>query len=199
MTLMNFYKSLKSKLYKNVIRLFSPRISISLKGTQFPMENNIFTIRTATRNDSKKIFDFIVGIATYEKMLDEVEGNEEDILRSIFDEKQAEVIIGEENGIPVGFALFFHNYSTFKANKGLYLEDLYVNPSMRGKGYGKALLLYLANLARERGCKRMEWCCLDWNTPSIEFYKSLGATPMNTWTTYRLDAGSLDKLILNTN
>lgn len=154
------------------------------------MANN-FNIRFATRDDSKIIFDFITGIAEYEKMLDDVEGNEQQVTESIFDKKQAEVIIAEENAVPVGFALFFHNYSTFKTKRGLYLEDLFVNPSARGKGYGKALLLYLAKLAHERGCGRMEWCCLDWNTPSIEFYKSLGATPMNEWTTYRLDEKQL--------
>lgn len=158
------------------------------------MNNNIFTIRKATKSDYKIVYDFIVSIATYEKMIDEVIGDENDILSSIFEKNQAEVIIGEENGIPVGFALFFHNYSTFKANRGLYLEDLFVNPSMRGKGYGKKLLLHVANLALSRNCCRMEWCCLDWNKPSIEFYKSLGATPMDTWTTYRLDSDTLKKL-----
>lgn len=150
-----------------------------------------FTIRLATKEDSETIFQFIVGIATYEKMLDEVEGDAEQICDTIFNKQQAEVIIGEEDGVPVGFALFFHNYSTFKTRRGLYLEDLFVNPEMRGKGYGKKLLLYLAKLAHERGCGRMEWCCLDWNTPSINFYKSIGARPMDEWTTYRLDEKQL--------
>lgn len=158
---------------------------------------NTFIIRPATREDSKTIFDFIVGIATYEKMLDEVLGDQNSLEKSIFDEHQAEVILAVENDIPVGFALFFHNYSTFKTNKGLYLEDLFVNPAMRGRGYGKALMLHLIKLANDRGCSRMEWCCLDWNSPSIEFYKSLGATPMDTWTTYRLDQNQLKEISIS--
>lgn len=153
------------------------------------MEN--FVIRFAKREDSKTIFNFIKGIAEYEKMSDEVVGDEKQVESTIFDQKQAEVILAEEDGRAVGFALFFHNYSTFKTKKGLYLEDLFVDPSCRGKGYGKALLLYLAKLAHERGCGRMEWCCLDWNAPSIEFYKSLGAVPMDTWTVYRLNEDQL--------
>lgn len=152
-----------------------------------------FTIRLATREDAKIIHDFIVGIATYEKMLDEVEGSVEDVERTLFDEHQAECLIGEENGVPVGFALFFHNYSTFKTRHGLYLEDLFVIPNKRGRGYGKKLLLHLTKIAKERNCGRMEWCCLDWNKPSIEFYKSLGAVPMDTWTTYRLNEEQIDK------
>lgn len=146
-----------------------------------------FIIRAAKREDSQAILAFIKGIAEYEKMSDEVEGSVRDIERTIFDEHQAEVIIGEEDGVPVGFALYFYNYSTFKARRGLYLEDLFVFPQMRGKGYGKALLLELVKIAGDKGCGRMEWCCLDWNTPSIEFYKSLGAVPMDIWTTYRLN------------
>ncbi len=156
--------------------------------------NNNFNIRFATKEDSQIIYDFIIGIATYEKMLDQVEGSVEQVCDSIFNKQQAEVIIGEEDGEPVSFALFFYNYSTFKTKRGLYLEDLYVNPDKRGKGYGKALLLYLAKLAHERGCGRMEWCCLDWNTPSIEFYKSLGAKPMDEWTTYRLNDNQLAQI-----
>lgn len=152
-----------------------------------------FNIRFAKREDSKTIFKFIQGIAEYEKMSDEVEGDAEAVERTLFDEKQAEVILAEEDGVVVGFALFFHNYSTFKTRRGLYLEDLFVDPSCRGKGYGKALLLYLARLAHERGCGRMEWCCLDWNQPSIDFYKSLGAVPMDIWTTYRLNEDQLKK------
>lgn len=147
---------------------------------------NEYNIRFAKREDSPAIFGFIKGIAHYEKMSDEVECDEKQIERTLFDEKSAEVILCEENGTPVGFALFFHNYSTFKGKKGLYLEDLFVLPEKRGKGYGKALLLELAKIAHQRDCGRMEWCCLDWNTPSIEFYKSLGAVPMDEWTTYRL-------------
>lgn len=152
-----------------------------------------FTIRFATQQDSEIIYQFIVGIATYENMLDQVEGDATKVCDTIFHKQQAEVIIGEEDGIPVGFALFFHNYSTFKAKRGLYLEDLFILPEKRGKGYGKKLLLFLAKLAYERGCGRMEWYCLDWNTPAIEFYKSLGAKPMDEWTTYRLEEQQLKK------
>ncbi len=150
------------------------------------MKSN-FKIRKAKREDAKTIFDFIKGLAEYEKMSDQVECSASDIEHTIFDEHQAEVIIGEENGIPVGFALYFFNYSTFKGRRGLYLEDLFVISQMRGKGYGQTLLLELVKIASDKGCARMEWCCLDWNTPSIEFYKSLGAVPMDEWTTYRLN------------
>lgn len=156
--------------------------------------NDSFLIRRAVREDAPTIFGFIQGIAAYEKMSDEVEGTAADVERTLFDEHQAECIIGEENGVPVGFALYFFNYSTFKTRHGLYLEDLFVNPEMRGKGYGKKLLLALTKIAKEHGCGRMEWCCLDWNTPSINFYKSLGARPMSEWTTYRLDEAQLDRL-----
>lgn len=153
-----------------------------------------FSIRFAKRDDSQLIFDFIVGIAAYEKMLDDIVGNVSMLESSIFDKGHSEVIIAQEDGVAVGFALFFHNYSTFNTNQGLYLEDLFVLPEMRGRGYGKALLLFLAKLAKERNCSRMEWACLDWNKPSIEFYKSLGATPMSEWTTYRFDSDTLNKL-----
>lgn len=153
-----------------------------------------FQIRMATREDSQAIFDFIVGIATYENMLDQVEGDAQAVCDTIFDKQQAEVLIAEEDGKPVGFALYFYNYSTFKTKRGLYLEDLFVLPEMRGKGYGKALLLHLAKLAYEKDCGRMEWCCLDWNKPSIAFYKSLGAISMDEWTTYRFDEKSLTEI-----
>lgn len=150
-----------------------------------------FIIRQAVREDSKTIWNFIQGIASYEKMLDEVEGTEADVERTLFDEHQAEALIAQEDGVPVGFALYFFNYSTFKTRHGLYLEDLFVSPAHRGKGYGKKLLLRLAALAHERGCGRMEWSCLNWNTPSIAFYQSLGAVPMSDWTVYRLNEEQL--------
>lgn len=150
-----------------------------------------FNIRFALPTDSQLILDFIKGIADYENMSDEVEGTAEDILTTIFEERCAEVLIGEEKGVPVGFALFFHNYSTFKAKKGLYLEDLYILPEKRGKGYGTEFFKRLISIARDRNCGRMEWACLDWNEPSIAFYKSMGAAPMDTWTTYRLNEEQL--------
>ena len=127
-------------------------------------------------------------------MQDEVVATEELLNDWIFERKSAEVIFVMENGKEVGFALFFHNFSTFVGRCGIYLEDLYVEPEHRGKGYGKALLKELAKITVERGCGRLEWCCLDWNKPSIDFYISLGARPMSEWTTYRLAGDTLHKL-----
>lgn len=153
-----------------------------------------FTIRKAEENEAGLVLEFIKKLAVYEKMIDEVEADEATIHDSLFVKRDAEVVFGCEDGVPVGFALFFHNFSTFVGRKGLYLEDLFVIPEKRGLGYGKALLLHLARLAKERNCGRMEWVCLDWNTPSINFYKSLGAKPMDDWTIYRLDERSLGEL-----
>ncbi|MCL2619314.1 MAG: GNAT family N-acetyltransferase [Defluviitaleaceae bacterium] len=150
-----------------------------------------FAIRNATTADVPLIFTFIKELAVYEKMLDEVVATEELLQEWIFDKGKAEVIFGEVNGEPVGFALFFHNFSTFVGRGGIYLEDLYIRPEHRGKGYGKTMLSHLAKIAVDRGCGRFEWCCLDWNTPSIDFYLSLGAVPMDGWTTYRLSGDTL--------
>ncbi|MBR6091283.1 MAG: GNAT family N-acetyltransferase [Bacteroidales bacterium] len=150
-----------------------------------------FEIRPAKENEAGLVLDFIKKLAVYEKMIDEVEATVDTIYDSLFVKHDAEVVFGCEDGVPVGFALFFHNFSTFVGRKGLYLEDLFVIPEKRGLGYGKALLLHLAHLAKERNCGRMEWVCLDWNTPSIAFYKSLGAKPMEDWTIYRLDENTL--------
>ena len=147
------------------------------------MDNN-FSIRPARIEEAGLVYDFICKIAEYEKMLDEVEATRESVYQTVFVEKSAEVVFAEEDGEVIGFALYFHNYSTFVGRKGLYLEDLFVLPEKRGKGYGKALLKYLANLAVERHCGRMEWVCLNWNAPSIAIYKSIGAIPMDEWTTY---------------
>lgn len=155
---------------------------------------SLFTIRKAEENEAGLVLEFIKKLAVYEKMIDEVEADEATIHDSLFVKKDAEVVFGCEDGVPVGFALFFHNFSTFVGRKGLYLEDLFVIPEKRGLGYGKTLLLHLARLAKERNCGRMEWVCLDWNTPSINFYKSLGAKPMDDWTIYRLDERSLGEL-----
>lgn len=153
-----------------------------------------FEIRPAQESEAALVLEFIKKLATYEKMLDEVEATVETIHDSLFVKHDAEVVFGCEGGVPVGFALFFHNFSTFVGRKGLYLEDLFVIPEKRGLGYGKALLLYLAHLAKERHCGRMEWVCLDWNQPSIDFYKSLGAKPMDEWTIYRLDEKRLGEM-----
>lgn len=156
-----------------------------------------FKIRFAQPEDTPLILEFIKGLAEYEKMLDCVEATEEILRETLFTRKAAEVIIGEYNGLPVGFALFFHNFSTFIGKPGLYLEDLFVKPEFRGKGLGKIMLSYLAKLAKERDCGRFEWWCLDWNEPSIAFYKSLGAVPMDEWTVYRVSGKALDELADN--
>ncbi len=155
-----------------------------------------FQLRLAKRKDVSLILEFIKELATYEKMSDDVVATEEMLLDSLFDRKMAEVIIGEYKGEAVAFALFFHNYSTFLGRPGIYLEDLYVRPQMRGKGIGKIMLSFLAKLAIERKCGRLEWSCLDWNEPSIEFYKQMGAVPMEEWTVYRVTEDALDKLAM---
>ncbi len=152
------------------------------------------TFRFAERADTPLILHFIKQLADYEKMLDEVVAGEKTLEEWIFDRQKAEVIFALEDGIEVGFALFFHNFSTFLGRAGLYLEDLFVLPEHRGKGYGKAILKKLASIAVERGCGRLEWWCLDWNKPSIDFYLSLGAQPMSDWTVYRITGDTLTKL-----
>ncbi len=144
------------------------------------------TFRLAQAEDVGLVLKFIKELADYEELLHEVVATEEILMETIFEKKAAEVVIAEYADEAIGFALFFHNFSTFLGRPGLYLEDLYVRPEMRGKGIGKLLLAYLAKLARDRNCGRLEWWCIDWNTPSIDFYKSLGAIPMDEWTVYRV-------------
>ena len=150
--------------------------------------------RYAKEKDTALILQFIRELADYEKMLDEVVATEEILKEWIFEKNKAEVIFVLENDVEVGFALFFHNFSTFLGRSGVYLEDLYVQPAYRGKGYGKGLLKKLAQIAVERGCGRLEWWCLDWNRPSIDFYRSMGAEPMDDWTVYRVAGDTLQKL-----
>ena len=147
--------------------------------------------RFATEQDTSLILGFIQALAEYEKMSDQVVADENLLREWIFEKKRAEVLFATENGKEVGFALFFHNFSTFLGRAGIYLEDLFVLPEYRGKGYGKGLIRELARITVERGCGRLEWCCLDWNRPSIDFYLSLGAKPMDEWTTYRLSGNQL--------
>ena len=154
----------------------------------------MMTIRFATENDCALILHFIRDLAEYEKMADQVVASEELLREWIFEKQKAEVLFVCEEGKELGFALFFHNFSTFLGRAGIYLEDLFVLQEYRGKGYGKALLKKLAQIAVERGCGRLEWSCLDWNSPSIDVYRSLGAIPMDDWTTYRLTGETLKKL-----
>lgn len=153
-----------------------------------------FIFRFAEEKDVSLILYFIKELAKYEELLDEVVATEETLKEWIFDKKKAEVIFVLEDGVEIGFALFFHNFSTFLGRSGVYLEDLYVKPEYRGKGYGKALLKKLAQIAVERGCGRLEWWCLDRNKPSIDFYLSLGAEPMQDWTVYRIAGNTLTQL-----
>lgn len=151
-------------------------------------------IRFATEKDEGLILDFIKGIAEYEKMSDQVVADEKLLHEWIFEKKLAEVIFAMEDGKEVGFALFFHNFSTFLGRAGMYLEDIFVKKEFRGRGHGKALIKEVARIAVERGCKRLEWVCLDWNKPSIDFYLSLGAKPMDEWTIYRCAGENLINL-----
>lgn len=152
-------------------------------------------IRPAGEADVPLILRFIRELAEYERLLDEVVATEASLRATLFGPRPAaEVVIAEEDGAPVGFALFFHNYSTFLARPGLYLEDLYVRPEARGRGTGRALLAHLARLARERGCGRLEWWVLDWNESAVRFYRSLGARPMDEWTVFRLTGPDLARL-----
>ncbi|MBR5320382.1 MAG: GNAT family N-acetyltransferase [Clostridia bacterium] len=152
------------------------------------------TFRYAEKKDVGVIIGFIKALADYEKMSDDVVATEELLEEWIFDKKKAEVIFACEDGKEVGFALFFYNFSTFLGRAGIYLEDLFVLPEYRNKGYGKALLKELAKITVQKGCGRLEWCCLDWNQPSIDFYLSLGAKPMNEWTIYRVTGETLKNL-----
>ena len=152
------------------------------------------TIRYAQESDIPQILFFIRELASYENMLDDVVATEDLLREWIFEKKKAEVIFAEENGESVGFALFFHNFSTFLGRAGIYLEDLFVEPEHRGKGIGKALLQRLAQITMERSCGRLEWACLDWNKPSIDFYLSLDAMPMDQWTVYRLTGDTLRRM-----
>ena len=152
-----------------------------------------FDYRFAGENDVGTILEFIRQLAVYEKMEDQVVATEDLLREWIFEKGKAEVLFALEDGREVGFALFCSNFSTFLGRAGIWLEDLFVLPEFRGKGYGRGLLKQLAKIAVERGCGRLEWSCLDWNKPSIDFYLSLGAVPMDEWTTYRLTGDTLKK------
>lgn len=152
-------------------------------------------IRQATEADVPLILKFIRDLAIYEKLEHKVVATEQGLRQTLFGNPRfAEVVFASVDGVEAGFALFFHNYSTFLGAPGIYLEDLFVKPEFRGRGIGKALLAHLAKLAKDRGCGRVEWAVLDWNTPSIDFYKSLGAVPMSDWEIFRLTGDAMDKL-----
>ncbi len=150
--------------------------------------------RMAKPEDTALLLSFIRALAEYEHMLDLVVATEESLHDWLFEKHTAEAFFVLEEGREVGFALYFYNFSTFLGKAGIYLEDLFVLPEYRGKGYGKAILIRLAQITRERGCGRLEWACLDWNQPSIDFYRSLGAEPMDEWTAYRLTGDTLERL-----
>jgi GNAT superfamily N-acetyltransferase len=152
-------------------------------------------IRNATEIDVPLILSLIQDLATYERAPNDVSATEEQLRKVLFGKKRsAEVLLAFEKETPVGFAVFFHNFSTWLGRPGLYLEDLFVKPELRGKGYGRALLVHLAKIARDRGCGRMEWAVLDWNEPAIQFYRKLGARPLDEWTVFRLKADEITKL-----
>ena len=153
--------------------------------------NDNFKIRPARSGEAGLVLEFIKRLAEYEKCSLEVVADEATLHHSLFVERSAEVVFAEEEGVVIGFALFFHNFSTFVGRKGLYIEDLFLIPEKRGRGYGKALLKYLVKLAVERNCGRMEWICLDWNEPALKVYRSIGAVPMDEWTVQRLDGQAL--------
>ena len=154
-----------------------------------------FSIRKTSKEDVPLILQFIKSIAEYEKLSHEVNATVEILEESLFGETpQARVLIGEEEGIPVAFAVYFFNFSTFHGRHGLYLEDLFVYPKYRGRGYGKDLLKYLGGIAKEQGCRRMEWSVLDWNQSAVDFYESFGAKPMNGWTVFRCTGDALENL-----
>ncbi|HET7459958.1 MAG TPA: GNAT family N-acetyltransferase [Longimicrobium sp.] len=153
------------------------------------------SIRAATVDDVPLILRFIRGLAEYERLADQVVATEDGLRETLFGPRPyAEVVIAEEVGEPAGFALFFHNYSTFLGRPGIYLEDLFVLPELRGRGIGRALLAHLARLAVERGCGRLEWWVLDWNEDAIRFYRGLGAEPMDDWTVFRVAGEALERL-----
>ncbi len=153
-------------------------------------------ITFARPGDEALIIDFIAQLAVYEKLSHEAKATPEDLTKALFGPRPyAECLIGHLDGVPAGFALFFHNFSTFIGKPGIYLEDLFVIPSLRGYGIGKALLMHLAAIAKERGCGRLEWSVLDWNTPAQDFYKKLGAVPMDEWTIYRMTEEVIERAV----
>ena len=153
-----------------------------------------FKIRPAAPEDVPLLFQFVRELAEYENLTDQVTATEDSLRQWIFEEKKAGALIGEENGLAVGYVIYFYNFSSFVGRAGIFIEDLYVRPSYRKKGYGKAFFKYIAALARDEGCRRLEWTCLDWNKPSIDFYLSLGAQAADAWSIYRLGEKEIQQL-----
>ncbi len=153
-----------------------------------------YYLRFAQEQDVELILEFIKDLARYEKMLDDVSATKELLTETLFEKEVAEVIIAEYKDEAVGFAVFFHNMSTFLAKPGLYIEDIFIKPEMRGKGFGKTIFAYIANLAKERNCGRLEWSCLDWNQPAIDFYESIGAEALDEWIGFRLTEDKIKDL-----
>lgn len=180
-------QSTATALWQCIIALYQENPNMSI-ATSLPG----FTIRPATIDDCQLILDFVRELAAYEKLSHQVTASVEILQETLFGSKSyADVLIGELEGNAVGYALYFHNFSTFTGRPGIYLEDIYVNPELRGRGFGKSLLSYIAKLAVEMNCTRVEWSVLDWNEPSIQFYRSIGASPMDGWTVQRLDGAAL--------
>ncbi len=206
MIALTFIQSLIYSLFYDHAHIYFPKRSFFLLGSDIIEKKrrrcllagdkamSSFKFRFATREDIPLILHFIKELADYEKLLHEVVATEEILDEWLFEKNKAEVIFVLEGEKEVGFALFFHNFSTFLGRSGIYLEDLFVIPEYRGKGYGKALLEKLAQIAVERGCGRLEWWVLDWNTPSIEFYKAMGAVPMDEWTVFRISGDTLQQM-----
>jgi len=154
-----------------------------------------FRIRAATTDDVPALFELIKGLAAYERLLEQLSATEESLRSHLFGARPAaEAVLAEESGVAVGFALYFHNFSTFLGRPGLYLEDLFVRPEYRGRGYGKALMVFVARLAQARGCGRLEWSVLDWNRPAREFYRTLGARPLDDWIGQRMTGEAIARL-----
>ena len=154
-----------------------------------------FRIRAATTDDVPALFELIKGLAAYERLLEQLSATEESLRSHLFGARPAaEAVLAEEHGVAVGFALYFHNFSTFLGRPGLYLEDLFVRPEYRGRGYGKALMVFVARLAQTRDCGRLEWSVLDWNRPAREFYRTLGARPLDDWIGQRMTGEAIARL-----
>jgi GNAT superfamily N-acetyltransferase len=169
-------------------------MSAPIRNSRYVYSNEPIQLRFAEPQDSSLILQFIRELAAYEHLADQVEATEERLRQYLFEEKKGEALIGEYAGVPAGFSLFFHTFSTFLGKPGMYIEDLFIKPELRGRGIGKTLLSFIAGLAVERNCGRLEWACLNWNEPAIGFYLSHGALPLKEWTAYRITGAAIKTL-----